>query len=438
MENFVDPSNVTYTWTTEGPRASTLQLPLQAIDVKDHVKETLATVKIEDMSSSARQSVIETSVQAQMGVDVKSEYSILSNVNATTSSNMYAFVDPAIIPYHSLNYYNQHMFTNTIPQAAFPNSLYATTAYPAYIDTNIDVGHSVTHQGYVFTHRECLGCGQACGESRQVQGGYLCETCHAQQTQQLPYQTSHISINSIQPATIIPATQVNTQLYEPARPEQPAQTQKPPRSSNSTKKPSAGNPQRRQGLVCSNCNGTNTTLWRRNSEGDPVCNACGLYFKLHNVQRPVAMRKEGQLQTRKRKPKDGSGGGKKTREKKANGNSTTTAENRNNHTSAVSSYTGTAFQALPYGTAAQIADPNNYALTHTFAAAWQSNPLMSGDASAFHSTTYPSPYVTSTHNNHASDQNQSSSTIGIPLKKTTSSPRQPQTTPPKVPSDPVS
>ncbi|PAV83438.1 hypothetical protein WR25_08678 isoform D [Diploscapter pachys] len=333
MENFVDPSNVTYTWTTEGPRASTLQLPLQAIDVKDHVKETLATVKIEDMSSSARQSVIETSVQAQMGVDVKSEYSILSNVNATTSSNMYAFVDPAIIPYHSLNYYNQHMFTNTIPQAAFPNSLYATTAYPAYIDTNIDVGHSVTHQGYVFTHRECLGCGQACGESRQVQGGYLCETCHAQQTQQLPYQTSHISINSIQPATIIPATQVNTQLYEPARPEQPAQTQKPPRSSNSTKKPSAGNPQRRQGLVCSNCNGTNTTLWRRNSEGDPVCNACGLYFKLHNVQRPVAMRKEGQLQTRKRKPKDGSGGGKKTREKKANGNSTTTAENRNNHTS---------------------------------------------------------------------------------------------------------
>ena len=42
MENFVDPSNVTYTWTTEGPRASTLQLPLQAIDVKDHVKETLA------------------------------------------------------------------------------------------------------------------------------------------------------------------------------------------------------------------------------------------------------------------------------------------------------------------------------------------------------------------------------------------------------------
>ena len=59
---------------------------------------------------------------------------------------------------------------------------------------------------------------------------------------------------------------------------------------------------RRMGLCCSNCNTTTTTLWRRNNEGDPVCNACGLYFKLHNVNRPLAMRKEG-IQTRKRKPK---------------------------------------------------------------------------------------------------------------------------------------
>ncbi|VDO38778.1 unnamed protein product [Haemonchus placei] len=54
----------------------------------------------------------------------------------------------------------------------------------------------------------------------------------------------------------------------------------------------------KQGLVCSNCGGTNTTLWRRNAEGEPVCNACGLYYKLHNVQRPPTMKKDGQLQTR--------------------------------------------------------------------------------------------------------------------------------------------
>lgn len=40
---------------------------------------------------------------------------------------------------------------------------------------------------------------------------------------------------------------------------------------------------RRQGMSCSNCMTHTTTLWRRNNDGDPVCNACGLYFKLHNV-----------------------------------------------------------------------------------------------------------------------------------------------------------
>eukprot|EP00058_Branchiostoma_floridae_P002384 XP_002587872.1 hypothetical protein BRAFLDRAFT_87259 [Branchiostoma floridae] len=40
---------------------------------------------------------------------------------------------------------------------------------------------------------------------------------------------------------------------------------------------------RRVGLQCANCRTTQTTLWRRNNEGEPVCNACGLYFKLHNV-----------------------------------------------------------------------------------------------------------------------------------------------------------
>lgn len=59
---------------------------------------------------------------------------------------------------------------------------------------------------------------------------------------------------------------------------------------------------RRLGLSCSNCGTTTTTLWRRNNHGEPVCNACGLYYKLHNMNRPPAMRKAG-IQTRKRKPK---------------------------------------------------------------------------------------------------------------------------------------
>ncbi|XP_007902515.2 transcription factor GATA-4 [Callorhinchus milii] len=60
---------------------------------------------------------------------------------------------------------------------------------------------------------------------------------------------------------------------------------------------------RREGLCCSNCHTNTTTLWRRNAEGEPVCNACGLYMKLHGIARPLALKKEG-IQTRKRKPKN--------------------------------------------------------------------------------------------------------------------------------------
>ncbi|XP_063545699.1 GATA-binding factor A-like isoform X1 [Cydia strobilella] len=70
---------------------------------------------------------------------------------------------------------------------------------------------------------------------------------------------------------------------------------------------------RRHGQCCTNCGSRNTTLWRRNNEGEPVCNACGLYYKLHGINRPLAMRKDG-IQTRKRKPKKSSNGAKSAQE----------------------------------------------------------------------------------------------------------------------------
>ncbi|RDD47330.1 Transcription factor GATA-4 [Trichoplax sp. H2] len=59
---------------------------------------------------------------------------------------------------------------------------------------------------------------------------------------------------------------------------------------------------RRMDLICANCNTDRTTLWRRNKYGQPVCNACGLYFKLHEINRPMSLKKEW-IQTRKRKHK---------------------------------------------------------------------------------------------------------------------------------------
>jgi len=66
---------------------------------------------------------------------------------------------------------------------------------------------------------------------------------------------------------------------------------KPKRRLSSTK---------REGTSCTNCGTTTTTLWRRNTNGEPVCNACGLYHKLHNIPRPTALKKEN-IQTRNRK-----------------------------------------------------------------------------------------------------------------------------------------
>jgi len=42
--------------------------------------------------------------------------------------------------------------------------------------------------------------------------------------------------------------------------------------------------------VCSNCHTSTTPLWRRDVEGQPLCNACGLFFKLHGVNRPLSLK----------------------------------------------------------------------------------------------------------------------------------------------------
>ncbi|XP_065156984.1 uncharacterized protein [Atheta coriaria] len=60
---------------------------------------------------------------------------------------------------------------------------------------------------------------------------------------------------------------------------------------------------RRVDLACTNCGTQTTTIWRRNVKNEMVCNACGLYYKLHGVDRPHTMRRDT-IHTRRRRPKD--------------------------------------------------------------------------------------------------------------------------------------
>ncbi|KAI8375623.1 hypothetical protein EDC96DRAFT_495958, partial [Choanephora cucurbitarum] len=41
---------------------------------------------------------------------------------------------------------------------------------------------------------------------------------------------------------------------------------------------------------CHNCQTTTTPLWRRDPQGNPLCNACGLFLKLHGAVRPLSLK----------------------------------------------------------------------------------------------------------------------------------------------------
>ncbi len=41
---------------------------------------------------------------------------------------------------------------------------------------------------------------------------------------------------------------------------------------------------------CYNCHTTTTPLWRRDPDGQSLCNACGLFLKLHGVVRPLSLK----------------------------------------------------------------------------------------------------------------------------------------------------
>jgi ribosomal protein L37AE/L43A len=43
-------------------------------------------------------------------------------------------------------------------------------------------------------------------------------------------------------------------------------------------------------IKCANCKTNETPLWRRDKRGHFICNACGLYYKLHGVSCPIQLK----------------------------------------------------------------------------------------------------------------------------------------------------
>ncbi|KAI1328205.1 hypothetical protein F5Y16DRAFT_162412 [Xylariaceae sp. FL0255] len=93
--------------------------------------------------------------------------------------------------------------------------------------------------------------------------------------------------------------------------------------------------------TCTNCFTQTTPLWRRNPEGQPLCNACGLFLKLHGVVRPLSLKTD--VIKKRNRGSGGSlpvgGGSSSTRSKKgANSASGTTSgpASRKNSTLAIS------------------------------------------------------------------------------------------------------
>ncbi|KAG1150626.1 hypothetical protein G6F37_000676 [Rhizopus arrhizus] len=79
----------------------------------------------------------------------------------------------------------------------------------------------------------------------------------------------------------LPPTRASSPTFHPPSPLSPLK-----KNSHMKRGPISSSPAEGKTPICSNCSTTTTPLWRRSAEDELLCNACGLYLKLHNTPRP--------------------------------------------------------------------------------------------------------------------------------------------------------
>lgn len=111
------------------------------------------------------------------------------------------------------------------------------------------------------------------------------------------------SEQSSKPPPPPPEQQQQHQL--PTPPIKPPKTGTTSSSSSTTTSSATSSKISMSGPVCGNCQTQTTPLWRRDETGQVLCNACGLFLKLHGRPRPISL-KTDTIKSRNRVKQNGS------------------------------------------------------------------------------------------------------------------------------------